>query len=192
MYSQGREEEHILMCAGQLPGRFLDIGAYDGKTFSNTLALVERGWIGVCVEADPGVFSALQKQHKNHPQVTLLHALVGTQSQIRKFYSNGGAIATSEESHYQLWKKSAEYQTIYMQELPLSMLFKSFPGPYDFINIDTEGTSAKLLHQIDLKGLGARIVCVEHDGQLAECIRYCQAHGLSEIYHNAENLIAAK
>ena len=36
MYSQRDEELHILGYFGDKVGRFIDIGAYDGKSFSNT------------------------------------------------------------------------------------------------------------------------------------------------------------
>ena len=44
MYSQNEEEKYILEAIGEQVGIFLDIGAYDGETRSNTLALVEREW----------------------------------------------------------------------------------------------------------------------------------------------------
>ena len=34
-------------------GTFVDIGASEGKRFSNTLLLENSGWHGVCVEAHP-------------------------------------------------------------------------------------------------------------------------------------------
>lgn len=61
-YSQNGEQEAILKIFGESEGRFLDIGAYDGKTFSNTLALIERGWSGVLIEPSPNAFMALADQ----------------------------------------------------------------------------------------------------------------------------------
>jgi FkbM family methyltransferase len=41
-------------------GVFVDIGAYDGVQFSNSLFFErELGWRGVCIEANPQVFAAL-------------------------------------------------------------------------------------------------------------------------------------
>ena len=34
-------------------GTFLDLGAYDGVDLSNTRALTELGWAGVCIEPNP-------------------------------------------------------------------------------------------------------------------------------------------
>ena len=50
MYSQNNEEEIILNFFKEKKGIFLDLGAYDGIGLSNTRALAEKGWKGVCVE----------------------------------------------------------------------------------------------------------------------------------------------
>ena len=47
MYSQNNEEEIIVAefeRMGVTTGRFLEIGAYDGKGFSNTFRLAQLGW----------------------------------------------------------------------------------------------------------------------------------------------------
>jgi len=59
MYSQNNEEQIILNYLGDSTGHFLDIGAFDGITFSNTYELVKRGWTGVMVEASPRTFIKL-------------------------------------------------------------------------------------------------------------------------------------
>ena len=47
---------------------FVDIGANDGMTFSNTMALEKSNnqkWRGICIEADPEVYSLLKKNRPN-------------------------------------------------------------------------------------------------------------------------------
>ena len=46
-------------------GTFIEIGAYDGETFSNA-AMLERsyGWRGICIEPLPGAFARLQHSRK--------------------------------------------------------------------------------------------------------------------------------
>jgi len=44
-------------------GLFVDIGAYDGVSFSNTVYLErERQWTGIAIEPEPGAFAALESQ----------------------------------------------------------------------------------------------------------------------------------
>jgi hypothetical protein len=50
---------------GKGNGVFVDIGAYDGVTFSNTLMLErERGWTGICIEPLPDIFAELRKNRR--------------------------------------------------------------------------------------------------------------------------------
>ena len=42
-------------------GFFLDIGAHDGVTGSNTFFFEKLGWDGICLEPIPSVFDKLKK-----------------------------------------------------------------------------------------------------------------------------------
>ena len=62
-------------------GFFLDIGANDGKTFSNSLLFEENGWEGICVEPHPEIFKQLDAHRKCH----LINACVSDTDGIVKF-----------------------------------------------------------------------------------------------------------
>ena len=63
-YSQNNEEEVILNYFDGKIGTFLDVGANDGVTLSNTRALAERGWRGVLIEPSPKAFALLKENYK--------------------------------------------------------------------------------------------------------------------------------
>ena len=64
MYSQNDEERVILeYFAGKTDGRFVDVGAWSGATFSNVWALMELGWSGVMGAVPAGV-CRLDHQHQ--------------------------------------------------------------------------------------------------------------------------------
>jgi len=46
---------------GKKDGYFVDIGAFDGITISNTYALEKIGWKGICVEPVPEIYERLIK-----------------------------------------------------------------------------------------------------------------------------------
>ncbi len=54
----------------------VDIGAGDGRTGSNTLALLMRGWKGLAAESDSGKFSKLLSLYRRLPNVTACQRLV--------------------------------------------------------------------------------------------------------------------
>jgi hypothetical protein len=72
--SQHGEQETILAWAGSRNGSFIDLGAYDGVTFSNTAALADRGWPGLCIEAAPDAASACARRYSDRPDVDVLLA----------------------------------------------------------------------------------------------------------------------
>ena len=166
MYSQANEEQVILDFFGEDKGRFLDIGAADGKTFSNTLALAERGWAGVCVEASPHHFIVLQKQHLDNPHVDVVCAAMGTKLGCLKFHDSKDVLGTLDEAHKSKWEGVAGYNPIYLSVTTPEYFFKSIPGPYNFVSIDIEGVTIPALRMFpSLKEMEVKLVCVEiNDG----------------------------
>lgn len=189
MYSQ-RDEEKYILANSPATGKFLDIGAFNGKTFSNSYALVERGWAGVCIEPSPESFVPLQKLHEKNQKITLVNALLGFNWGLRKFYSSADAVATSEQACYDKWKGKTGFREIYIPELPIAELFRVLPGPYDFVTIDTEGTSWQVLQAINLTG--TNLVCVEYDSFAGEIEAFFKARGFKTIYKSAENILAKR
>jgi len=195
MYSQGREEEILvqLLNAERSVGHFLDIGAYDGKTFSNTLRLVELGWTGVCVEPSPSVFQALLKLHKDNPKVVLLNSAVCENSGFIDFYDSGGdAISTTDTAHKAKWEAGwkVNYAKFTLFAISYAELFRQYGTQFDFINLDVEGQSANMFLRLPLQSLvKTRLICVEHDGLMDEIKQHGAKFGFSYVWHSGENII---
>ena len=54
-YAQHGEDRALLEFFGGAPGFYVDVGANDGLSNSNTAALDQMGWRGLLVEADPNL-----------------------------------------------------------------------------------------------------------------------------------------
>ena len=197
MYSQNKEEEYILSHFGDRKGRFLDIGAYDGKTFSNTLALVERGWGGVCVEPSPSVFVLLLKLHGGNPNMDLLNAAVALNPGFTMFYDSGGdAISSTVEAHVRKWEigyKTAKFAHYMVYTVGLMDLFDKFGYGFEFINVDVEGNSFSLFERLPFARLDkTTCICVEHDDRSQAVIEIGSRHGFRLLTSNAENVIIVR
>ncbi len=194
MYSQNKEELFITREFKDFQGRFLDIGAYDGKTFSNTLRLVELGWTGVCIEPDSHAFAGLMQVQKDNPQIELVHAALGHTHELRRFYSSlGDAISTTSEAHVEKWRSVGHFQQIHVATVTIMDIFRCFGNHYDFVNLDVESTNWQLLQELPLREMGTTVLCVEHDNHIKEITAFCASHGLRRLVHsNHENLILAK
>lgn len=192
MYSQNDEERVILdFFKGHAPGRFLEIGAFDGRTFSNVLALTDRGWGGTLVEASSEAFLPLKQEYaKRGPNYKLVQALLGTEWCLKKFWDSPDLVATDDPAHLKKWEKAASFQEVMMPELPLSVLLEACPGPYHFINIDVEGVATyKLFCAMPFRALGCELVCVEVNHEPEPFRKVALASGLVEIHKTSENII---
>lgn len=57
----------------------VEVGAYDGHSFSNTWSLInEEGWSAVLVEKDVEAIKALEMRYRDNPRVKTVHAEVTT------------------------------------------------------------------------------------------------------------------
>lgn len=60
-------------------GVFVEVGAYDGRSFSNTWGLAERGWRGVMAEPVPAYATQARQAHLGHPNVRVVQTAVGAE-----------------------------------------------------------------------------------------------------------------
>jgi FkbM family methyltransferase len=195
MYSQNDEEACILEAVGARGGRFLDIGANDGAYLSNTLALVERGWGGVLVEPSPWIFSNLLKRHGGNPGLALVHAAVGLEYGLTRFWDSArqDGLSTTEERQREQRAWQADFGNPFViPVIPLSAILERFPGPVDVLSIDTEGTSVDLFLAFPLAEKLPLVACVEHDGRIEECMDFASNCGYRVATRNAENLVFAR
>lgn len=192
MYSQNNEEDIILKYLGDSTGRFLDIGAFDGITFSNTYELVKRGWQGVMVEASPRTFVKLQENVKDYKNnLTLVNAcIVIDEEKLVDFYDNIEATATHNLPNVEKWKKQTPFEMIAVMTCHHRTLLEKVGHMYDFVNIDVEGSSTDLFMCLYDELPDVKIWCVEHDGNDKAIIE--KAKGCKVLLRNGENLILAK
>lgn len=191
-YSQNFEQDYILSYFdGKPAGKFLDIGAFDGVTFSNTYALLQLGWSGVEVEASPAVFKVLQERLKGH-QVDLVNACVVSEPVMGliPFYDEHGALGTTEVSQTEVWKALATFNKIHLMPVHVNAILGYFGTDYKMCSIDVEGKSAELFKVVFPQLPMCDLFVVEHDGQ-QDAIR-AMAEGFSVLYENGENLVLGR
>lgn len=195
-HSQNDEEFHILEAVGDKHGAFLDIGAYDGKTRSNTLALIERGWSGVMVEPSPLVFPCLMAVHGSNHRLKLLQAPVGFTRGITGFWPSSDGVSTSNVKHYEKWRETAEFgNMMYAPQVTIEELFEYFAILRDdltMVSIDTEGDSADLFLSWPFELSKPKVFCVEYDDRALELASFADSHGYIVTYKSNENVVLVR
>lgn len=197
MYSQNNEEQVVLdYFKGECRGNFLDIGANDGQTLSNTRALAELGWSGVCVEPSLKAFEKLKELYKDNRDVYTYNFAIGHTNKKQILYDMGshlgndsGLLATLVEEEKKRWP-GQKYEEVEVK----CFKWKTFLNrlrikEFDFISIDTEGMELVILEQMDLSKV--RCACVEFNGRNKEKFDKI-FEGFNLIYTSPENLIYAR
>lgn len=198
MYSQNQEEEVIVSYFGNKIGNLLDIGANDGITFSNSRKLLELGWSGELVEPADIPYLKLKELYKDNKRVKLHKVAISDSRGELTFYSSGEHVGNGDSDLLSTLsivdKQKWENSTVYQESKVHSLKWLDFYNwqIYDFINIDAEGYDLSILKQMDLKELGCKCLCIEHNGhQYNDMIRELRRYNYKTLLVNNENLIVA-
>jgi len=196
MFSQRDEEKYIIDFFKGFTGRFLDIGAWDGKTFSNTYQLALQGWGGVCVEPSPSVHAALDGLYAGNSKIQISKVGVGLSSGFLPFYDFAGdAIGSFDKEHVTLWEEKGVRKPteILARVVTIGELLEEFGYDFNFINIDAEGWSVQILDVLPFWKLSLlKMVCVEFDHEWGRVQNICERYGFSQLHRTAENMIMVK
>ncbi len=182
-YSQNNEQDIIMsyLEANQLTGgKLLEVGAFDGETFSNVRAVLLRFkyWKGVLVEPSSFCFSKVFELYKAEPRrVELVNLAVLLEKDADKtlleFHESPNSAASSVGfEHAAIFnnEKNADGdiinpRKIYVGGIGLKELLSRFGNSFDFINIDVEGFSSEMVLQDWFKPreYNCKLLCVEVD-----------------------------
>ncbi len=204
-FSQRGEQEVILQVVrdwqdhiygGPLVARFLDIGANDGVTFSNTRALALSGWAGVSVEPSPKAYAALKKTYEAPTNVACYNLAISEYdtNELTFYEFPDSLVSTTDPSHRDLWadKGPMSYETIEVpSQRPKTFLLNLGHSQFDLVNIDAEGISPWIAMNIPFEEMGPpAIVVVEYDKSLEALSRHMVTKlGYSLIHISEENAI---
>ena len=191
MFSQNDEEAHILRACPEPSGRFLDIGAWNACDKSNTRALYERGWRGVMVEPSPGPYRGLLAAYPPGNGVLVVNAAVTLDGNPVEMWLTDDACSTSDQETYEKWAAIVAFQPKKVQIPGISLETLLAHGGFDFVSIDTEGTSGALMLRLLALGQRPRCICVEHDYR-ASVLRRAAEEDYREVYSSGENLVLVR
>lgn len=190
-HSQNNEEDIILGYFGDKVGRFLDMGANDGATLSNTRALALRGWDGVLVEPSPTAFARLSALYPDGK--TLLNLAVGDREGEIEFFEHGSdtLVSTTVAGERDRWGLS-NYLPVKARMVGVDKLLELAPGPYNFVSIDCEGMDVAILSGLAPRMTPSVVYCIEHNSveeRKRQILSLLPNHKV--ICFNAENFILA-
>jgi len=202
-YSQNSEQEIIInLFKGKENGTFLDIGANDGVTLSNTFALANNyGWTGLLVEASPKAYERLLKNYELIDRdIDLQNVAIGKEDGYLEFYESGELLKKGDIALVSSGVKSELDRWISLNmpfeklKVPMTsvatMLSRSRHTHFDLLSLDIEGMELDVLPQIDFKALKIQVAVIEWNSKDEE--KYNEImfpQGFKLVSKNMENLI---
>lgn len=207
MSSQYGEHENVLAYFAGRRGRFLDVGAADGLTFSNTAPLLAAGWHGVMVEPSLDNLRWLIENYGENPRVEIV-ALPLAQNRGSTGIWEGREYSTLLASHKDRIITSSMGERTFRERMTCAIdwpqLITWYGADYNFINIDVEGMNLELLEAMPfdmpefrktstgVKRLKPEMVCIELDPASAQprMERVFTAVGLTKQQVVGGNLLA--
>lgn len=149
--SQWGEGSIIREYFGDYKGRFLDLGAYDGKNGSNTYDLALENWKGVCVEANPLIFSRLLETYEYNKNVICVNAAISHKPGLSYFCNSDQCGRCSASGDFMVATMTPK------------MLLDSVGGGFDFVSIDIEGAEIPIMVQLPYLLRDTKLICFEDD-----------------------------
>ena len=154
-------------------GTFLEFGATDGVSLSNSLMLENKfEWFGVLAEPSPQWHAKL---FKNRPNATILTECIYSETgkKLDFFVSEAGVLSTLEEFRDSdvssmpgnTRARNASGYKCEVNSISLNdVILKYFDGTkIDYMSVDTEGSELLILKQFDFSRYAPKVVTVEHN-----------------------------
>lgn len=191
---------HETFFAHKKGGVYVDIGAHDGKTGSNTYFFEkELKWFGICFEPLPHLFKKLQECR----DCICINACVSSIQGVLPFlhvdsvdemlsglcgtYDSRALSAVMSDME----RFGGEFKILQLPCVRLGSILEQYDITYiDFLSLDTEGCELEILKTIDFEKITIHVITVEnnygqaHIKNFLESKNYCLVTrlGVDEVY----------
>jgi FkbM family methyltransferase len=188
-------------------GYFVEVGAYDGESFSNTSCLADMGWGGLYIEPIYEHYEKCLKRHRNN-DVTVANVSIGLEEGEMTIY-RAGLLTTLDKgqlSRYKEidWSKNYQFVEDVCDQMRLDTLMNKLEVPknFDVLVVDVEGKESEVFQTFDLREWNPKIVIVELEdehpsfqnypeyvNEMIKLRKYINNQGYIEISKNQWNTV---
>lgn len=160
-YSQFGEDEWIVNNIPDLPskGYFLEIGASDGITFSNTYYFEKLGWEGICFEPNPYQYTQAKLYRQQVEPVAITKQDGDVELHLSKSFPDWSSIVPSDDTQEIIIVPGKSLETI---------IAENKINNIDLLSVDVEGAELDVLEGFPFEKHQPYIVIVEFMNKLNE------------------------
>jgi FkbM family methyltransferase len=193
-YAQHGEDRGLLEFFGGAPGFYVDVGANDGLSNSNTAALDRMGWRGLLIEADPSLAEICRKARPSGMVVACAagdSTRRGSESVFRRVSPGRDkttGLSTLDDSpdlQRKAMRIGASISKITVPVRSLNDILEKYgaPNAFELLSVDVEGAELEVFRSCDLTRWRPRIIIAEDNSVTGDALvhRYLRRFG----YHLA-------
>ncbi|WP_196805449.1 FkbM family methyltransferase [Methylobacterium sp. 77] len=161
----------VFETGGQRDGYFVEFGATNGRTNSNTYLLEsEYGWTGILAEPNPVWHDDLSRNR----DCIIEHCCISARSGERVAFlatdnpELSSLVTFADKDHFASVRKTApqiEVQTLSLIDL---LIRHDAPRRIDYMSVDTEGSELDILKAFDFERYDVRLLSIEHNNTASE------------------------
>lgn len=149
-------------------GTFVEIGAYDGISWSNTFGLLVSGWKGVYFEPVPEYFARCTRNLEQFKNKIIINEAVGSyEGDVELFL--GEAITTTKESIVDDYNNVDYFKGILNKDRKITSKINTLNNQLeklklesiDVMSIDVEGAEIDVLNGFDIQKWRPTLVIIE-------------------------------
>lgn len=189
---------------------FVEVGAFDGESVSNTSCLADAGWRGYYIEPVEEHYQKCLNRHRNN-NVEVSNLAIGTEEGKQSIYCSG-IVSTLDENQSKIISSMPlfgypQYVKKECWQLRLDHYFvvNNIPKQFDLLVVDVEGREEDVFNSFDLSIWSPKMMIIEliddheyfqSNTDLVNSCRqlrsYIKKHRYTEIFHDHINTIFVK
>ena len=153
------------LLSGRRDGFFVECGAADGETFSNSLFFeLQRNWTGVLIEANPDYHRALLNKNR---RAYVLRSCLSTERRpatvrFRRQGVLGGIVDTALQARLSFVSDKTNHD-VEVNCFPLNSIMTALNVSHvDYLSLDVEGPELEILRTVDWTRLRIDVITVEY------------------------------
>jgi len=173
-------------------GFFVDVGAHDGLSFSNT-AFFEKhlNWNGICIEPNPEIYQKLCENRKSRNLNLCISNQSGKDIEFLQISGHGqmlsGIYSNYDKQHIEKIDKIIEVEggkkkIIKVKTMKLASILDSVGHEIDYCSIDVEGSELNILESINFKKSRINVFSIENNYRDLEIYKFMTKNNYRLLY----------
>ena len=149
-------------------GFFVEVGAYDGYRWSNTVPLIKADWSGVMIEPIDKYYNSCVDRYKDNDKIEVYNCCIGWENNNKQKVYSGGPCSTVLEDVVEVYNQTNfhnldtdVYIESVMYTLDTFLEDKRIEENFDVLCIDVEGAEWKILEVFNIDEWKPKMAIVE-------------------------------